>query len=363
MSSTKKLAVMLLTKSLYDDRIRGTLLYHGASTGRWSGRLIQPQNFPRGGLSPREVDQALELASLHNLEAFSVIFGDPMNAAKNCLRGMIKAAPGKDLIVADYSAIEARVVCWLAGQEDVLQLYRENKDAYKDMASFLYGVDYAHVNDAQRFMGKSIVLGCGFGMGWQTFLATSQKDGNVISEAMAQNAVVSFRERYYLVEKLWGDIDRAAKRVIRTGKPERVGKVFMFIKDIFFCVRLPSGRCLYYPYPRIEDRKTKFGNSKSITFQSTKKKGEVWLREGTYGGKMVENITQAVARDVMSSGMMNAENNGYPMITTVHDEPVSEVEEGTGSVEEFIKLICTLPAWAKGLPIKAEGYRAKRYKK
>lgn len=363
-SSTKKLKVMLETVSPYDDRIRGTLLYHGASTGRWSGRLVQPHNFPRGNLKPDHVMQAIELIQRKDPSWVEIIFGDPMEVVSSCLRGLICAPKGRELVVADYSAIEARVVCWLAEQEDVLDLYRHDEDAYIDMAAFVFKRPKDQINGAQRKLGKDIVLGCGFSMGWETFMKTCINNGTEITPEMAKIAVASFRERYPKVTKYWSTVDKTVKRVIESRLPETLPRgIRIFIRDIFLFIQLPSGRLLAYPYPSVEMKDSQYGAMSSIKFKSVNEKDGSFQYEYTYGGKLVENITQAVARDVMTHGAINAESNGYQIITTIHDELVAEVPQGFGDVKEFEKLICDLPGWAHGLPIVAKGYRAMRYRK
>jgi DNA polymerase len=361
-SSTKKLAVMLSTRSKLDNRVRGTLLYHGANTGRWSGRLIQPQNFPRGTLKPYQVEMVIALLPFLDIDLLRTILGDlgdPMELISSSLRGFIKAPKGKEFIVADYSAIEARVLCWLAGQEDVLQLYREDKDAYVDMAAYVFKCNDTDVNEKQRKLGKDIVLGCGYQMGATKFMSLCEGGGNPITEEMAQYAVDSFRTRYNHVKQYWTAIDKMVKKAIVTGIPQQTGSIKAFLDDIFLRIRLPSGRCISYPYPNVEE--TEKGSR--ITFLSSLRKGNIFLREGTYGGKLVENITQGVAADIMAIGMVRAEQAGYPVITTIHDEVITEVPVGTGNVEDFERFICNLPSWADGLPLKAKGYRSERYKK
>jgi DNA polymerase len=345
-----------------DQRLRGTLLWHGASTGRWAGRGIQPQNFAKAKI--KDVHNVFAALEFGDYDFFKCLFPDVFTALSAALRGMLCAPPGHDLCAADYSAIEARVVMWLAGDEENLSVYHRKEDPYKYMAAKIFGVPYERVTKEQRELGKRAVLGCGFGMGKDKFHFTCGAQGFPITEELAAQAVEAYREQYAMVKNYWYDLERVAVRAIRTP-----GKVFKFRNlqwlyrgGYLFC-QLPSGRRLAYPEPKIARVEKPWGLRDEISFMAVDTKTKKWKREATYGGKLTENVTQAVARDVMNEAMFRAERAGYPIILTVHDEVVAEVPEHFGSLEEFEKLLSESPRWADGLPIAVEGWREKRYKK
>lgn len=403
-ASTKKLDTMLLAKAIEDNRIRNVLLYHGASTGRWAGRLIQVQNFPRGSI--KDVDQAVKDLFELTLSQIQEKYGDVMEVISSCLRAMLIPSEGKDFVVADYGAIEARVVMWLAGEEDALEKFRQGVDLYKDMAAFVYGKDISEVNDSEeRQLGKAIILGCGFSMGATKFQATTASTGLIITEVMASQAVKAYREKYPLVPAFWKNVEEAAINAVKTATPQTTNKVTWShnLTTNFLECLLPSGRSLYYYKPKIKvrwavkwiDSNKRFhfdkyeskeeaemalegrlddancsrvvGNCihdvESLTHMGVNSTTKQFERQETYGGKLVENIVQGTARDCMVSGMFKTEKRKYLTIMTIHDEIVSEIPEGEGSVEEFESLLAQTPEWADGLPLVAEGWRGKRYRK
>lgn len=360
-----------------DGRVRGTLLYHGAGPGRWAGRLIQPQNFKKPTInSVRTKDTPKD--QLDNTEiAFQMLcdncsredlewmFGNALETIASSIRHFIKG-PFND---ADYNAIEARIVCWLAGQEDVLDMYRNGRDLYKYMAGRIYNrPEEAIVNPSdEREVGKRTILGCGFNMGWEKFQSTCwDQYGIRISDELAQSSVKAYRDLCDKVEALWWACDKAARKAITApGQVFRAGAKLSFcvqkINGIEFLVMtLPSKRAIVYPQPRLEPC-VRFGKpATAITFYGNIE-GRTWGRVKTYGGKLVENATQGTAADVMSVGSQNAIADGYPIDTLVHDQALGE-NNGL-PLQGFLDALTDLPAWADGLPIKAEGKQTPYYKK
>lgn len=262
---------------------------------------------------------------------------------------------------ADYAAIEARITCWLAGQEDALQEYREGVDRYVNMASVIYRVPPEKVSKhPQRFVGKSAILGCGFGMGAPKFRDTCWKQGRYkLPAGLEHIAVDGWRAKHKKVVSYWYDMERAAKNaILYKGKVFEVRKHIKFmVRDVegmpFLLLRLPSGRKLAYPKPRISnDRITFFGNVKGTT----------WGDISTWGGSLVENAVQAVAADIMAHGAHNCERAGYQICTLIHDQALSYYQEGQ-TPERYVALLTDLPAWAEGLPIAAEGGLVPFYRK
>ena len=342
-----------------DGRAHGLLMYHGASTGRWSGKHFQPQNLPRASFD--DTDMCIELFKSRDADFLEMLYGDPMEALSSCLRGMICAPEGNRLIVADYSAIEARVLAWLAGQQDILDVFRGDGRIYEHTASKIYGVPVDKVTKDQRFIGKVATLALGYQGGSGAFTAMAEAYGMEIEPALAEKIKTEWRKVNKHIVKFWYGCEEAAIAAVETrGAVIRVGHIqFRASCDYLFCC-LPSKRLLAYYQPRLEPGRF---DRDQVTFMGTNSVTRKWERHHTYGGKLVENITQAVARDLMAEAMLRVESAGYPIVLSVHDELIAEVPEGFGSVDHFAELMCELPVWAEGLPISAEGFESRRYRK
>lgn len=363
-SSTKKLERMKLCMSS-DNKVRDILVYHGASTGRWAGAGIQVQNFPRGN-KDYDIEKVLEAIKSHDLEGFMVLYPNVIDAISASLRGFLIADEGKDFIAADFSAIEARVVFFLAGAERGLKAFREGADIYCDFASEIYKRPITKKDKDERQLGKTGVLGCGFQMGPDRFKAQVKTlTGLDISRDMAQLIVQAYRTTYPEVAGFWYLQERSAVQAVReAGKTITAGPVKWKVQNGFLYCKLPSGRCLAYAEPQVKPIETKWGEVKDqITFMAVNPTTKNWERQHSYGGALTENIVQATARDLMAYGMLNLEKHGYQIRMTVHDEVIACVDEGFGSVEEFERILSTTPDWATGCPVKAEGWRGKRYRK
>ena len=348
-------------------RVHGGLLYHGAGTGRWSGSGVQPHNFPRGSI--KDMDFAWEVIKTKDVAFMEMMYGDVMTLLSHALRGMIVPTPGRKLMVADYAAIEARVVLWLAGDEDALNIFRRNECIYMAMATEIYGrpiTDKVKQAD-ERQMGKQAVLGLGYQMGAKKFQATlAEKWGIFIELDFAQQIVDTYREKFWRIKKMWWDQEAAAIAAVRhPGRTFRCGKVFWRSFDGFLHCKLPSGRLLGYSEPRIFKKKTPWGEERDcLTYMGVDPYTKKWRRQDTYGGMLVENITQAVARDLMADAMLRCHEEGmYDVILSVHDELIAECDEGVGSVKDFETVMAHVPDWAAGCPVSAEGWTGYRYKK
>lgn len=393
LSSVAKLEGMLEARCA-DDRVRGLLLFHGATTGRWSGRVVQPQNFPRGTVD--HVERFIPALHAGDFDAID-LEENPIAVVSSLLRGMLIAPPGKVLMGPDYSAIEARVVNWLAGQDDILQLFRDGKDVYKYNAARLYGIPLEQVQKfPHRQTGKFQELGCGFGMGWKKAVdAAKDVYGLEITKDQAKEIVSGYRETHAKVVQFWRDAEDACKAAIRTpGVPVRFGaeeRLLAIKSGGYLLVRLPSGRFLSYPAPRIvraiapwyadalaewqDAKQAAEENGEPFDVPEPEKKevdniefsaqlmGGKWGRERTYGGKLVENIVQAVARDIMAERMLAAERAGFPPVLTVHDEVVVEVDALHADQLALEQLLAEPPAWAADCPIAVEGWTHTRYRK
>ena len=366
-TSTSKLEAFLARTSP-DGRMRETLLYQGAGrTGRWAGRGAQLQNLPRGGIEHGE--EALQLIE----QGFSVdwiegLFGPPLEVVSACLRPMLIAAPGCDLISADYNAIEARGTAWLAGSERMLGVFRRGEDPYRDMAARIYGqpADSFGKASRERQLGKIAVLGLGYQMGAERFGRTCAQQGVMITAQEAETIKRIYRQTNPEIVQLWRTLEAAAIQAMQD--PERWVNVaggrigFMKAKGRLY-LRLPSGRCLIYTQPRYELVETPFGARAGLTFEGPSSATRRWGRQSLYGGKLTENAVQALCRDLLASALLRLEAAGYSTVLHVHDEIVAEVPEDSGDVEEFERLMAQPPEWATGFPMKAEGWRAKRFGK
>ena len=362
-SSTAKLEA-IKDRVCNDGRVRDILVYHGASTGRWAGAGIQVQNFPRG--TGYNSDNILDCLLLDDLDVFEMMYPDVINAISAGLRGFLIPGEGNDFVAADFAQIEARVVMMLAGCQKGIEDFRHGRDIYLALAQEIYKRPLTKKDKEERQLGKTGVLGCGFQMGAARFKEHAKNQaGLIISDELAERTVKTYRETYPEVVKLWYAQERAAILAVKNaGHLYKEGPVYWKVQGNFLYCKLPSGRCLAYPYPKVEIITTKWGTDKeSLTFMTVTGTAKVWGKEHTYGGKLVENIVHATARDLMANGMLNVEKAGYKIIMTVHDEVISEVPENFGSVEEFETLLAAPPEWAKDYPIKAEGWRGKRYRK
>jgi DNA polymerase len=365
-SSTKKYTAFE-ERSRTDSRLRDILIYHTASTGRWGGAGVQPQNFPRGSI--KDSIQASRLVMREDLEMIRMIYGSPMAVFSSIIRNMIVAPKGQTLDVADYAAIEARVLFWVANHEEGLQAFREDRDLYKEQAMDIYRIkDIDLIDSTKRFLGKSAILGAGYAMGAKKFQATCAQQGEVVSLELADTAIKSYRKKHWPVVKLWGNIEKAAiSAVQRPGKKITVNHTSWFLsKDNFLFCELPSGRRIAYATPTVKFEPTPWGEKRPVLYHwgvdpTTKQ----WVEAKTYGGKLVENVVQAIARDLMAEAMLRIDAVGWSRIVlTVHDELVAErTLFGEGSNEEFCRLMAETPEWAKGLPVKVEGFESARYRK
>jgi DNA polymerase bacteriophage-type len=282
------------------------------------------------------------------------------------------------LLDADYAAIEARITPWVAGQDDALEDYRKVDAAqtkeekwllspYVLMAAFTFQVPPKEVNKfPQRFVGKESILGCGFGLGADRFRVACKKKGYDLPEGLEFTAIKAWRKKHDKIVKFWGVIDDAAKSaVLHKGEVFKAGK-FISFKVIttggieFLLMRLPSGRKLAYPWPRIVPGK--FEGTTSVSFYQNLK-GVLWgHNSGVWGGYWTENAVQGIAADIMCNGAQNAEDAGYEICALIHDQALA-YHQPHQSPEEFVKLLTDLPSWAKGLPLAAEGSLTPFYRK
>lgn len=367
-----------------DGRVRGTTIYHGASTGRWTGAGFQPHNLPRGSIA--DMERVWQVLIEQDIEWIETMYGDVMETLSHATRGAIAAAPGTVLWVADYAAIESRVLFWLADQQNALDIFRRDEDIYCALAAQIYRnpdirKETKDLYKDERQLGKQAILGLGYGMGARKFVVTCAKYGIVITEEFAEEVVRVYRDTYSRVKAMWYAQEEAAIAAVRApGRTVRCGRiqwrVFRAGADgrglPFLHCKLPSGRTLAYCDPRILEKETPWGEMKPcLTFMGVDPYTRQWTRQSTYGGSIVENIVQATARDLLAEAILRAEDTGvYRIVMHVHDELVAEADvmdgKPLGNKREFEQLMSALPEWAEGCPVEAEapkGSPLHRYKK
>lgn len=418
-ASTAKLRAMLDSVSA-DGRVRNTKQYYGANTGRWAGRRVQPDNFPRVQMKQKDVDAAVKLITAGMppsdlAQWLDNFYGRPIHVVSQCLRAMIVAAPGNELTGGDFSNIEGRIIAWLAGEEWKLQAFRDydagkGPDLYKVAYARSFNVDPNDVGDEseERQIGKVMELALGYQGGVGAFQTMAKGYGVKIDDAKADVIKNLWREAHPRIRDYWYDLERAAIEAVRNpGEKTYAGadgrEVTYRVAGSFLWCRLPSGRVLCYPYPALWRQvfarfKTKsgkvvtesfvgatdmdarkavrdaadkrewevleVGDSKAaLTYMSVNGLTKKWERTPTYGGSLSENVTQAVARDVLAEAMLRLDACNYHIVLHVHDSVTSENKIGFGSVDDFQHIMTWLPAWATGLPVAAKCWRGLRYQK
>lgn len=407
-ASVAKIDALLAGKS-EDGRARGLLQFHAAGPGRWGGRRFQPHNLKRPELDEHEIDDAIAAVATGDAEVVRLLYGEPLSTVGDCLRGLIKASPGRKIVAADLSNIEGRVTAWVSGEEWKLQAFRDfdagtGHDIYKLTAGKILGKPPGEVTKSERQgHGKVPELALGFQGGVAAFQKMAVNYGVRMTDAEADKIKTDWREAHPRTRQTWYDLENAAVEAVRNpGKITSIGPVQFRKAGSFLFLRLPSGRCICYPYPRVEEKEVPWKkqhpewvkcdspeeahflyggdleefddiNCRALVYKNAKKPSVVFKGVDTftrkwgdcyaYGGLWMQNVAEGVARDVLAEGMTRLEAAGYPTILTVHDEIVAEPKASHGNVAEFEKLMIQPPKWAIGLPIAASGFEAERYRK
>lgn len=348
-------------RSRTDGYVRDILMYHGASTGRWSGTGVQVQNFPRGQI--KDTWEAVEIVKNGDLELIRMLYGNPMEVFSSCLRSALVARDGMQFYRGDYSSIEVRVLFWLAHHKAGMRAYDEKRDLYREMAQIIYNVkDLDDVTKDQREIGKRAILGCGYGMGATKFRATCIQFGQDVSEELSEKAVRAYRETHP-VPQLWSNLEQCVIRAIKSpGYQFKIHHTVWWVENKFLWCKLPSGRKLAYYKPSVKLIPTRWKTKKdTIHHWGVNSLTKKWEEQTTWGGTLTENIDQAIARDLLVEAMLRLEDAGYETCMTVHDEILSE--HRNGSVEEFSQLMGIVPGWGTGIPIALDAASGPRYKK
>jgi DNA polymerase len=349
-----------------DDRVRGAFRYHGASTGRWAGEGFQPQNLKRPVVD--DLDAAIAAVSTGDYQHVRGLYARPLSVVGDCVRSTICAAGGHTLIGADFSSIESRVLAWVAGEEWKLDSYRRY-DATRDPRDEPYCITACKIfrvpdgsfdkSSPERSIGKTCDLGFGYagGLGaWRKFQPDQFSDQEV------EKFKNEWRAAHPAIKRFWHKIDRAAWTAVRErGRITHCGPVAFKCTGAFLQLRLPSGRKLSYPQPRIigdeREQCVVFADNGAGQFKDCRH------GHGAYGGPWTENVVSGIARDLLADAMMRLEAAGYPIVLHVHDEIAAEVPEGFGSTEDFTQLMTRKPSWAPELPIAAGAWSGRRYSK
>lgn len=355
-SSVRKYDAMKNVKGK-DNRARGLIQFYGANrTGRYSGRLIQVQNLRRNNL--KDLELARSLVKNRDYETMEILYESPSDILSQLIRTAFIPREGTRFIISDFSAIEARVLAWLAGEQWVLDAFENGEDIYCRTASRMFGVlvEKHGVNGHLRQKGKIATLACGY----QGALGALKAMGGIemgLSEDELQSIVDSWREANPNIVSLWWDIDSVVKRVVKTRTKEKYKSlVISYEKGILF-IELPSKRRLAYPKTKIG--MNRFGGE-SVVYEGVVL-GNKWDKIESYGGKFVENIVQAIARDILAEAMMRLEEKGFNIVMHIHDEVV--IESDSSSIEEVNQIMSVVPEWADGLILDADGFESEFYKK
>lgn len=359
-TSVKKYTAML--NSVCDDgRIHGVLQFYGANrTGRWAGRVVQLQNLPQNHLE--DLDEARQLVRAGDHEMVEMLYGNVPNVLSQLIRTALVAEKGSRFIVADFSAIEARVIAWLSGEKWRQEVFANGGDIYCASASqmFKVPVEKHGTNGHLRQKGKVAELALGY-QGGPGALKTMGALNMGLTEEELPEIVSKWRSASPHIVKFWYDVDNLVKEAIteRRTTSYKYGIAFCYEKGMLF-IRLPSGRRIAYVRPRLGVNR--FG-SESITYEGMDQTTKKWTRLETYGGKLVENIVQATARDCLASSMLRLDKAGYQILFHVHDEVIIEAPYGKGTQDDVVEIMSQNEPWMKGLLLTADGYETEYYRK
>ena len=342
-----------------DGRVHGLLQFYGANrTGRWAGRLVQVQNLPQNHIEDLEL--ARRLVREGRFEDVEMLYDSTPKVLSELIRTAFVPEPGCRFVVADFSAIEARVLAWLAGERWRLEVFSSHGKIYEASASAMFHVPIEEVTKGSplRQKGKIAELGLGYGGAAGALVSMGALDMG-LSEDDLPPLVAAWRRANPHITQFWWDVDKAAVEAVTKRTGTRAGRITFEYRSGILFVTLPSGRKLAYVKPRMAVNK--FGRE-GLTYEGILE-NKKWGRIETYGPKLVENIVQGTARDLLAEAMLRVEKRGYPIVMHCHDEIIAEVPEGRGSVEEMCEVMAVRPSWAEGLPLRADGYECPFYQK
>ena len=342
-----------------DGRVHGMLMFCGANrTARWSGKIVQIQNLPKNYLPDLEL--ARDLVKQGRFEDIELLYDSTPNVLSELIRTAFIPKPGCRFVVADFSAIEARVLAWLSGEQWRLDVFTSHGKIYEASASSMFHVPMEEITKGSplRQKGKLAELGLGFGGAAGALISMGALDMGLTEDELPP-LVAAWRKANPHITQFWWDVDAAAVKAVTEKQKTKVGKIIFEYKSGILFITLPSGRKLSYVKPRMAVNK--FGRD-GLTYEGISE-NKKWSRIETYGPKLVENIVQGTARDLLAEAMLRVEKKGYPIVMHCHDEIIAEVPEGIGSVDEMCEIMAVQPEWAAGLPLRADGYSCSFYQK
>ena len=342
-----------------DGRVHGLLQFYGANrTGRFAGRLVQIQNLPQNHLPDLEL--ARDLVKQGRFEDIELLYDSTPNVLSELIRTAFIPKPGCRFVVADFSAIEARVLAWLSGEQWRLDVFTSHGKIYEASASSMFHVPMEEITKGSplRQKGKLAELGLGFGGASGALISMGALDMGLTEDELPP-LVAAWRKANPHITQFWWDVDAAAIKAVTEKQKTKVGKIIFEYKSGILFITLPSGRKLSYVKPRMAVNR--FGRD-GLTYEGISE-NKKWSRIETYGPKLVENIVQGTARDLLAEAMLRVEKKGYPIVMHCHDEIIAEVPEGSGSVDEMCEIMAVQPKWAAGLPLRADGYSCSFYQK
>lgn len=345
----------------HEGRMYYNSRYYGAHTGRITGSGFQMLNLPRA-----KTDEPEEV--LRQFDTGEILDGQhqPILMARALVRSIVSAPDGWQFYCADYSSVEYILLVWLAGDQTACHNFELGLDQYKALASKMYNKRVEEITKPERQMGKVGILGCGYGMGAVRCQAYAKTFGMDISHEEAQFIVTGFRKAYPLVRNMWHSFNKSALAAVRNpGVPFQTHQTqFKVVKSkgrVYLQMILPSGRALYYSQPQIVEGM--YGEE--VGFYGIEQTTHQWTLKSQTPGKWTENVIQAIARDILYHGKLALRAAGYRIVASIYDEVLAEVPDSYGmeKFDEFVRLMCSKPDWAKTLPLKADGWAGKRYRK
>ncbi len=342
-----------------DGRVHGMLMFYGANrSGRWSGKNVQLHNLPKNYLPDLEL--ARDLVKQGRFEDIELLYDSTPNVLSELIRTAFIPKQGCRFVVADFSAIEARVLAWLSGEQWRLDVFTSHGKIYEASASSMFHVPMEEITKGStlRQKGKLAELGLGFGGAAGALISMGALDMGLTEEELPP-LVAAWRKANPHITQFWWDVDAAAVKAVTEKQKTKVGRIIFEYKSGILFITLPSGRKLSYVKPRMAVNR--FGRD-GLTYEGISE-NKKWSRIETYGPKLVENIVQGTARDLLAEAMLRVEKKGYPIVMHCHDEIIAEVPEGTGSVDEMCEIMAVQPEWAEGLPLRADGFECRFYKK
>lgn len=360
-TSIKKYYAML-NCAMKDHRVRGTFQFYGANrTGRWAGRLLQLQNLSKNHISHIEVPRGLIRA--RDWESVEMMYDDVADILSQLVRTALIAAPGKVFSVADFSAIEARVISWLANEKWRMDVFRGDGKIYEATGAKMFNVPISSITKGSVLRDKSKISE--LALGYEGSLGALRRMGGErmgLSDTEMMSLVRKWRMANPAIVEMWKEIDEASKEAVRYQRPVSCTcrNIIFDCDGEFMTIQLPSGRKLYYYGPRFKDKKIGKSTmpSRVLCYQGVVQETKQWGEIDTYGGKLTENIVQAIARDLLGSSMLQLEAEGYHPVCHIHDECLVEVPEENAQAyyEEMARIMGTPPEWASDLPLRADGY-------